>query len=116
MELHHQDYPDSQNPTQKQLKNLGCLDSLQILRILLFTLITPVAWNLMISTVTGKVQILPDGVSKMPVSPPRENWLNVSSVVKELIDNSLDAGSTLITVEVEKVVDMSFASSIMGQA
>jgi DNA mismatch repair protein MutL len=53
----------------------------------------------MLSTVTGKVQILPDTVSCRIAAG--EVVERPASVVKELIDNSLDAGSTLITIEVE---------------
>ena len=53
----------------------------------------------MLSTVTGKVHILPDTVSCRIAAG--EVVERPASVVKELIDNSLDAGSTLITVEVE---------------
>ncbi|KPK24452.1 MAG: hypothetical protein AMK69_16095 [Nitrospira bacterium SG8_3] len=53
----------------------------------------------MISTVTGKVHILPDTVSCRIAAG--EVVERPASVVKELIDNSLDAASTLITIEVE---------------
>jgi DNA mismatch repair protein MutL len=53
----------------------------------------------MLSTVTGKVQILPDAVSCRIAAG--EVVERPASVVKELIDNSLDAGSTLITIDVE---------------
>jgi len=53
----------------------------------------------MLSTVTGKVHILPDTVSCRIAAG--EVVERPASVVKELIDNSLDAGSTLITIDVE---------------
>jgi DNA mismatch repair protein MutL len=53
----------------------------------------------MLSAVTGKVHILPDAVSCRIAAG--EVVERPASVVKELIDNSLDAGSTLITIDIE---------------
>ncbi len=50
--------------------------------------------------VTGKIHILPDDVSCRIAAG--EVVERPASVVKELIDNSVDAGSSLITVEIEE--------------
>lgn len=53
----------------------------------------------MLSTVTGKISILPEAVSCRIAAG--EVVERPASVVKELIDNSLDANSTFISVEIE---------------
>jgi len=53
----------------------------------------------MVSTVTGKIQVLPDAVSCHIAAG--EVVERPASVVKELIDNRLDAGSSFIYIEIE---------------
>ena len=50
--------------------------------------------------VTGKIHVLPDDVSCRIAAG--EVVERPASVVKELIDNSLDAASSLITIEIEE--------------